>query len=271
MSTTQFLHPDPSRVLLAPSIPSFAKNFLHAPLNNLSLSSVQVRALCFPLGDSLSATPFGWVPPQRKFPSGGKRRFSFAHVGEINIFPPRGKASLKDFALPERVTLLRALRALRTSFVISVQALGRGESAHEKYLNRDNDIFTYRFPSPVGCVSPPLPPMAQRRPPCRTWPLSKARSGRLAQWLVLLRLGPLPVGSCRDNPPRGKPPPGGPHREGPPRGSPHRSTHIWEAPTGLLGLSAEGTEEGSPASPPFPPQNSRVGGRRRKSAQSKSK
>ena len=192
--------------------------------------------------------------PPKKIPLRGKTSFFFrARRGE-NYFPPWGKlVSPCSFALPERVTLLRALRALRASFVISVRALGRGESAHEKYLNRDNDIFTYRFPSPVGCVSPPLPPMAQRRPPCRTWPLSKARSGRLAQWLVLLRLGPLPVGSCRDNPPRGKPPPGGPHREGPPRGSPHRATHIWEAPTGLLGLSAEGTEEGSPASPPPQP------------------
>jgi hypothetical protein len=165
------------------------------------------------------------VGAPQEIPLRGKTSFFFRARRREKYFPPRGKASLKDFALPERVTLLRALRALRASFVISVRALGRGESAQYKYLNRADYIFTYRFPSLVGCVSPLLHPMAQRRPPCRTEPRSEARSGQLAQWRVLLRSGPLPVGSCGDNPQGGSP-----HREArtgkahpgkPSQGNPH--------------------------------------------------
>ena len=121
------------------------------------------------------------------------------------IFPPRGKgASLDDFALPERVTLLRALRALRASFVVSVRALGRGESAQFKYLNCNDYIITYRFPSPVGCMSPPLPPIAPEETPLpdRAPERSPLRAARSAARPAQVR--PLPVGSCRDNPPRGK-------------------------------------------------------------------
>ena len=153
-----------------------------------------------PLGASLSSDS-ARVDATQGIPPWGNIVFSFVHVREMVIFPPRGKgASLDDFALPERVTLLRALRALRASFVISVRALGRGESAQFKYLNCNDYIITYRFPSPVGCVSPPLHPMAQRRPPCRTEPRNEARSGRLAQRLVLLRLGPSRPGPARTIP-----------------------------------------------------------------------
>ena len=87
-----------------------------------------------PLEASLSSDS-ARVDATQGIPPMGKHRFSFVHVGEMVIFPPRGKgASLDDFALPERVTLLRALRALRASFVISVRALGRGESAQYTHI-----------------------------------------------------------------------------------------------------------------------------------------
>jgi len=177
LSTTQFLHPDPSSILLASSNPSSAKNFLHALLNNLSLSPLFRCGLSFPLGVPLFRDSARVGAPQ-EIPLRGKTSFFFRIRRRDKYFPPQGESlALKIFALPKRVTLLRALRALRASFVISVRALGRGESAQYKYLNRADYIFTYRFPSPVGCVSPLLHPMAQRRPPCRTEPRSEAAQG----------------------------------------------------------------------------------------------
>ena len=81
---------------------------------------------------------------------------------------------------------------------------GRGKSAQYKYLNCNDYIITYRFPSPVGCMSPPLLPIAPEETPLpdRAPERSPLRAARSAARPAQVR--PLPVGSCRDNPPRGK-------------------------------------------------------------------
>ena len=127
---------------------------------------------------------------------------------------------------------------------------GRGKSAQYKYLNRVDYIITYRFPSPVGCVSPPTvsdgpeeAPLPDRAP--AQSPLRAARSG-----VRPAKVRPLPGRVLQGPFPKGRAPIRRPAPGRPTQGNPHREIHIWEAPTGLLGLSAEGAEEGSPASPP---------------------
>jgi hypothetical protein len=120
--------PTPSRILLAPFTPSSAKNFLYAPLNNLSISDVQVSALCSPWGilsrDSARVGTLG-----RKNPLQGKTSFFFRVRRREDYISPKGKVfSPCGFALPKKLTILPALRALRASLIISVRARGRGES-----------------------------------------------------------------------------------------------------------------------------------------------
>ena len=97
LSTTQFLHPDPSSILLASSNPSSAKNFLHALLNNLSLSPLFRCVLSFPLGVPLFRDSARVGAPQ-EIPLRGKTSFFFRTRRRDKYSPPpRGKPRLKIF------------------------------------------------------------------------------------------------------------------------------------------------------------------------------
>ena len=154
LSTTQFVHPDPSSILLASSNPSSAKNFLHALLNNLSLSPLFRCVLSFPLGVPLFRDSARVGAPQ-EIPLRGKTSFFFRTRRRDKYSPPKGKASLEDF-LPCRKGSRFCGRCAPSEQVSSFPFGHLGEVILHKntYLNRADYTFTYRFPSPVGCVSP---------------------------------------------------------------------------------------------------------------------
>jgi hypothetical protein len=134
----------------------------------------------------------------RKIPLQGKTSFIFRVRRREDYFSPKGKVfSPCGFALPKKVTLLRALRALRASLVISFRARGRGESVWHKRFSKARDYYCY-LQNPFSrrlCVPPPLRPTATEEAPLldRAPERSPLREDRLVHFLLMLspsRAGP---------------------------------------------------------------------------------
>ena len=167
----------------------------------------------------------GYSP--RKFPSGGKRRFSFGHVGERIIFP-HGENWSRPVALPCRKGSRFFGRCAPSEQVLSFPFVHLGEVSlcDRQHLNRANYYDYLQIPfSRRLCVPPtasdgpeetPLPDMAPKRSPLRA-ARSVARPAQVRPPPGRVLQGQSPKGKA----PTGRPAPGRPTQGKPSQGNPH--------------------------------------------------